>query len=150
VTDIGTVLGALSPREQSVRVCVSGEAVAGLERAQELARSARRSKKNVAAADAAVAEARAAVEAATFTFTFRAIGARERSDLIAAHPSQAEGEAWNADTLPPALVAACCADPVMSPEQAADLMNALSEGDRAALFGAAWSVNYDRSPVPFL
>jgi hypothetical protein len=149
MTDIGTVLGALTPRETTVRVCVSGEAAAGLERAIEVARSARRGKEDTTDADATVDAARETVAASTFGFTFRAISAKDRSDLVAAHPSPDKGQAWDMDTLPPALVAASCTDPVMSPEQAAELMNGLSEGDRAELFNAAWSVNYDRLPVPF-
>ena len=133
-----------------MRVCVDGAAAARVERAIEVARSTRSRREDATQADADLEAARAAVAEASFGFTFRGLSAKERSDMIAAHPSANDGEAWNVDTLPPALVAACCVDPVMSPEQAADLMNRLSEGDRAALFNAAWSVNYERSPVPFL
>ena len=149
MTDIGTILGHVSPREVTVRVCVDGQAAAEVDRAIEVSRSTRRAGTDADEAQAAVDVARERAAAATFPFTFRAISAKERSDLIAAHPGTSD-EAWNVETLPPALVAVSCADPEMSPEQAAELMNRLPEGDRAALFNAAWSVNYDRSPVPFL
>lgn len=149
MADIGTILGHVTPRETTVRVCVDGAAAAAVERAIETVRSTARQGGDVEAAEAALAAARDALTAATYTFTFAALSAKERSDLIAAHPSDDKDAAWNAETLPPALVAACCADPAMSDSDAAELMNRLSEGDRAALFNAAWSVNYERTPVPF-
>ena len=135
-----------------MRVCVDGSAAAAVERAIEQVRSTRRAGEDTdehRAAQAALDLAREQVAEATFGFEFRGLSAKERSDMIAAHPSPNKDEAWDTETLPPALVAACAADPIMTAEQAADLMNRLAEGDRAALFNAAWSVNFERSPVPF-
>lgn len=83
-------------------------------------------------------------------FRFRALSARAYSDLLAAHPPR-EGvqETANAATLPGALVAASCVDPVMTAEEYAELAEVISHAQAEALFDAAWTVNTQQVSVPF-
>jgi len=78
MADIGTVLGHATPRETAVRVCVAGDKAAELEAAIEESRKLPKAK-----AEKLLADARAAVDEATYTFKFRAITATERAELIA-------------------------------------------------------------------
>ena len=94
-------------------------------------------------------DARERMREAEVPFTFRALGRKAWSDLVADHPSTNEGEAWDADTLPPALVAACAIDPVMTPEDVDALFEQLNEGQREDLIAAAWQVNGEATTVPF-
>ncbi len=82
-------------------------------------------------------------------FTFRALGAQAWSDLVAAHPGKADGDAWDPDTLAPALVAASAVDPVMTQDDVDELFEALNMGQRQALMDAAWQVNGEATSVPF-
>src|SRR6058998_33175 len=56
----------------------------------------------------------AKVREAEEPFKLRYIGDRAYSDLMAAHPSKDENEAFDSVSFPRALVAACCVDPVMT------------------------------------
>lgn len=65
------------------------------------------------------------------TFKFRGISTDRYERLVAAHPTTAEQraaakragstQAFNPKTFPPALIAACCADPAMTETQAVNL-----------------------------
>jgi hypothetical protein len=107
----------------------------------------------------AVAEAIEDVEARmvehTIPFRLRALGPKDWSDLIAAHPprpdtdEQTFGErVFNTETYPPALIAACCFDPAMTVDQVRELFEVLNEGQRNALFNGAWRANMGID-VPF-
>ncbi len=53
------------------------------------------------------------------------------------------GLMYNPDTFPPLLLAASCVEPTMDIEQATEIWSGgkFSEGEREALFAAAWNVN---------
>lgn len=154
--DIKDIIARARPREHSVRICVSGDLAAEYDRLQaELAAVAAWQPQSMAEENPAAAIARRIAELqeqmreAEVEFTFRALGARAWSDLVAEHPGQTEEEAWDADTLAPALVSACAVDPVMAPEDVDALFEALNVGQRQQLIEAAWQVNGEATAVPF-
>lgn len=81
-------------------------------------------------------------------FTLRYIGDKAYSDLLAAHPSDNPNELFS-DAFPKALIAACCADPVMDEDQAAALFEKLNQGEIKKLFDGAWDVHNSADTVPF-
>jgi hypothetical protein len=85
--------------------------------------------------------------ASTVTVKVRGIGRNAFRRLMAEHAS--DGEPFNPDTFPPALVAACSLDPVMTPTEAADLGDVLTFGQWDELFGAAWDACREVDGVPF-
>ena len=151
-TGIEAILGDARPRETIVRVCVAGDLAGRLdqliERRQGLARTSLGGD-GAAEVDAEIADVREQMAGRTHAFTFRALPAKAWSDLLAAHPDPGKTRAFNVDTFPLALVAACCADPQMDAGQAGRLFDALNEGARSLLFDAAWQVNTGAVPVPF-
>lgn len=154
--DIKEILAKAKPREHTVRICLAGDVAAEVDRLEaELQGVAGWQAQSIADQNPAVAiaekiaAARERMREAEVPFTFRALGRKAWSDLVADHPSTNEGEAWDADTLPPALVAACAIDPVMTPEDVDALFEQLNEGQREDLIAAAWQVNGEATTVPF-
>lgn len=88
----------------------------------------------------------------SFDFTFEAISRHEYQRLIDAHPPtdehRANGLIFNADTFPPALVARCAVEPRVTPTQAAQLMDTLSESQFTKLWNAAAAVNIGDDTAP--
>lgn len=85
----------------------------------------------------------------TVEFRLRAIPRSEYRALLDDHPPVKEGADWNADTFPPALIAACCAEPSMTVEQAQQMWDEWEAGETGRLFLAAWQVNEQTSGVGF-
>jgi hypothetical protein len=89
------------------------------------------------------------------TFTMRALEPKVWSDIRTEHgPRKDMAERFNADTLPPALVAASCVkidgnEASLTVEKVLELFAVLNEGQRTKLFDAAWDANVDRGDVPF-
>lgn len=154
--DIKDILAQTKRREHTVRLCLAGDVAAEVERL-EAELQATQSWVQQSLADAhpgaeiakRIKEARERMEAAEVPFTFRALGAKAWSDLVAQHPGKEKDEAWDDETLGPALVAACAVDPVMSPDDVDALFEQLNLGQRQELVGAAWSVNSEGTTVPF-
>lgn len=154
--DIKDVLAKARPRELWVRVCLAGDVAAEVDRLEaELAAVSQWQPDSIAdqhpglALAEQIAEARERMRDSEVEFTFRALGARAWSDLVAQHPGTTDEEAWDAETLAPALVAASAIDPEMSPEELEELFEALNMGQRQALIDAAWRVNGEATSVPF-
>lgn len=93
-------------------------------------------------------------------FTFRGIGRARYEALVDKHPPTLEqrtkakatgmGElAWNHDTFPPALVAACVTEPAMTEEQVAQLWASedWNQAELVTLLNAAIEVNGSRRTV---
>ena len=146
--DIRKILAAARARETSVSVCLAGDLAADADRlTAELARLGDEPAKRTSLADVDPrAELKAELETVIelmrsneVTFRFRALPEKAYSDLVAAHPSSTEGEAWDTDTFPPALVAASCIDPVMSEEDVAELWDVLPFYTRIQLGNTAFS-----------
>jgi hypothetical protein len=154
---IEDILKAAKPREKTVKVCIRGDLAGEAERLQdELSRVS----EDWEPADlTAVHPGRAIadqlktvheqVRATEEPFTLRYIGDRAYSDLLAAHPSDNDQEAFNSVTFPRALVAASCVQPEMSEEQVIELFEVINEGEIKRLFDAAWDVHNSSEVIPF-
>ena len=154
--DIGKILAAAKPRERTVMVCLAGDLAAEVERLEaELQQVAQWQPGSLADADPrkAIAEkiqaAREKMRGSEVAFVFRALGAKAWSDLVAQHPGKTPSEAFDADTLAPALVSASAVDPAMTAEDVDALFEVLNHGQREALMAAAWEVNGEATSVPF-
>jgi hypothetical protein len=155
--DIGSLLAQATPREVTVLVCLAGDVSGQLQALEvELDSLGEWAPTSLGEQDPAVglreqiAQAEAQVREASAPFRFRALGHRAYSSLLAAHPA-AEGsqEPYDAATFLPALLAACCAEPELTPAQADRLLDVVNDGQARALFAAALMVNEEPSPVPF-
>lgn len=100
------------------------------------------------------------VRSESVTFLFRDIGRKKLDTLIAAHrPTEEmktqwkdEGNAgslaYNLETFPPALIAACCVDPEMSLEDAQAICEEWGGGDIEALFYGALASCREQTSIP--
>lgn len=155
--DISEILKRAKRRQKSVSLCLAGDAVAELEGLeQQLAKLGDAwQPDSLAATDPRaklakqVHAARERVRASETEFRFQALGDREWSDLHAAHPSKEKGQAWDPETFPHALIAACSVDPVMTAEQVIELFELLNAGQRDALFQCAYDANVEATGIPF-
>lgn len=156
--DIAGILDSIAPRELPVAVCLAGDLAGQADRLQaELAACGEDwAPAHMGDVDprrtlaAALDDVRARMREATVTFTFRALGHIPYSGLIAAHPApQGSDDAYDSATFLPALLAACCTDPVMTPQQVKVLLGQLNDGQARQLFAAALAVNEEPSPLPF-
>jgi hypothetical protein len=156
--DISEILKKAKRRQKSVHLCLAGDLVAdleGLERqladvggdawspdslADEDPRTALAKK---------VAAARDKVRKSYTEFKFQALGDKEWSDLLAAHPPKDKNQSWDIETFPKALIAACAIDPVMLSDQVVELFQILNAGQREELFQGAFDVNTEAPGVPF-
>lgn len=126
---------------------VAGEAETNLAGAERDLRRAKVSgdEAEIAAAEEALEQAKAAVRACYDTLLFRALPSHEFEALISAHEptkeQQKDGAQWNTDTFPPALLAACAVDSDMSEQEWAEELSPWSVADRNAVFSAALSAN---------
>lgn len=154
--DIAEILAKAKPREHTVRICLAGDVAAEVDRLEaQLAAVSEWKATSIADQHPGVeiaeqiAAARERMREAEVEFTFRALGAKAWSDLVAQHPGKTADEAWDAETLAPALVAASAVDPVMTSEQVDELFESLNNGQRDELIAAAWQVNGEATSVPF-
>ncbi|MET9479881.1 hypothetical protein [Streptomyces sp. NPDC006638] len=155
--DITEILKRAKPRQKSVFICLAGDDLAELDKLErQLADLAEGWKPDsLGAANPAekinkqIQAVRTRMKKGETEFRFQALGDKAWSDLVAAHPSAKEHETWDPDTFPKALVSTCCVDPVMTPEQAAELFEVLNEGQREEITQAAYDVNAQVTTVPF-
>jgi hypothetical protein len=154
--DIKEILAKAKPREHTVRICLAGDVAAEVERLEaELSAVSGWQAESIADQHPGIEiaerikEARERMQAAEVPFTFRALGAKAWSDLVAQHPSEKADESWDDESLAPALVAASAVDPVMTPEDVVELFEQLNLGQRQELINGAWTVNGDSTAVPF-
>ncbi|MGW5126680.1 hypothetical protein ACWEQ7_22020 [Streptomyces sp. NPDC004069] len=157
--DIAEVLARAKPRERTVRVCLAGDLAGEAERLEaEIARVSAEEWEPSSIADrhpgrplaAQLAEVNRQIHESAVEFRFRYVGDRAYSDLVAAHPSKDPGQAFDSESFPRALIAACCIDPVMTVDQVAELFEVLTQAQIKDLFDAAWDVcNAQVGAVPF-
>lgn len=89
------------------------------------------------------------------TFLFRSIGARDWESLVAKHPpttaQRAEGQPFNTDTFPPALLAQVCVDPAISEEDWNEIWTSpdWNRGEIADLYGQAVTLCTQGFDIPF-
>jgi hypothetical protein len=160
MADITDILKRAKARETTVTVCLAGDLAAEAERLEaELAAATQEAwgAPSLAAATPGPSQAiakrieavRKKMAASEVVITLRALGYRAWSDLVAAHPSPKDDQAFDPETFSPALVAACAVDPAMTPEQASQLFEVLNQGQVKAVIDAAFEVNSEPTAVPF-
>ncbi len=87
-------------------------------------------------------------------FTFKSVGRFRYDELVMEHPptkeAKKEGAEFNADTLPPALVAESCTDPEMSLEDAIEIFASpdWNGAELRRLFFGALEVNTETGDIP--
>ena len=89
----------------------------------------------------------AQIAATRVTIILRGLTQNRFRALVGAHP--ADGEPFDRDTFPAALIAACVVDPPMTPQEALELGTILTDGQFDQLFSAAWAACRDTDDVPF-
>lgn len=148
--DFSEIMAAARQREETVSLCLDGTLNAEHEALSDALEEARRGVDTTSLGEPvrgfAIAQQIVDLETrmteATKTFKVRALGHKAWSDLLASHPPEdPDVSAFNLKTFPPALIAACSLDPIMSDDQVTELFEVLNLGQRNLLFGAAWRAN---------
>jgi len=143
--DIDGWLDDYQPRTVPAAVCNRND-LFDEHTAAQAALSAASDPSDIQAAAELVAELEAKIEAATRTFTFRSVSTLEWADLIAKHPPTDEQlrsdplADHNAETFPPAAVAATSADGLTVP-QAETMRRKLRHAEWLKVWGAVLSAN---------
>jgi hypothetical protein len=94
-------------------------------------------------------------ESEPVTFLFRSIGARDWESLVAKHPpttaQRAEGQPFNTDTFPPALLSRVCVDPDISEDDWVEIWSSpdWNRGEIADLYGQAVTLCTQGFDIPF-
>ena len=83
------------------------------------------------------------------TFKFRGISAAAYSAIQERFPTEGNRGGWDVIKGAHALLAACAIDPVMTEDQAARLVDQISNGQLDKLFSAALLATQGDSSVPF-
>lgn len=89
------------------------------------------------------------------TFLFRSIGARDWESLVSKNPptssQRADGQPFNTDTFPPALLASVCVDPAISEEDWKEIWGSpdWNRGEIADLYGEAVALCTQGFDIPF-
>ena len=100
-----------------------------------------------------IGEVEAAMAEHSVTYQVAPIGALAWNNLLRQHaprPGVDKGLAYNLETFPPAVVAACVTDEAFGLDEATDLYNRLSSAEWNKLFNAAWVANEGETPRPKL
>jgi hypothetical protein len=155
--DISEILKRAKARESVVSLCLAGDEVAEVERLERKLGELSSDWAPSSMADSNPAEkiakqikaARDRMRKSEVEFRLRSLGAKAWSDLVAAHPSKNKNEAWDPNTFPQALLAACCVDPEMKPADVDALFEVLNEGQRNEILQAAYDVNAEATSIPF-
>jgi len=152
---IDDIIGSAKLPEHTVRLCLDGDLAAEHERlSAELDALDEWAPGSLADEDPRVALAgrirdiEERMNERLTPFTFRAVGGPKYRELLAAHPGK-DGDRFDPDTFPRALVAASAVDPQMTPADVDRLSQVLSNGQYEALFMGAFMVNEGPSKVPF-
>lgn len=155
--NISELLAGASPREVTVQVCLAGDAGAELEALEvELGELGEWQPTSLGETNPAyelqerISVARERARESAVEFRFRALGHRAYSNLLAAHPApDGSKEPYDAGTFLPAVLAACCIEPSLTPAQVDRLLDVVNDGTARTLFATALAVNEEPSPVPF-
>ena len=155
--DVEALIAGVRRPERTVPICLRGDLLAAWD---DLSRQleARAGTPVTSLADAPagrdIAEHMTAlaaqIAASERVVRLRGLSDRALSDLTAQHPPRTgRDEMWDPTTFPPALLAACAVDPVMTGEQAGRLLETVTRGDAARLFTAALEASTHAVSVPF-
>lgn len=158
---IARLIATAQPRTAEVRVCARGDLVdrhAALvaemaEAERQVERSASvASDPEIARIAGEIVAVEAEQEASTVTFTLTSVSRRVWADALAKHPPrpQDRGLDHNADTFPPAAVAACSKSPKLTEDDATKLLDALPVAEWTKLWLGAVALNVTPTPHPKL
>lgn len=155
MANIDDIIGTAKLPEQTVRLCMRGDLVAAHADLDAKLKSLSGWEPNSLAepdprADLAdrIRDLEVEITDSEVPFTFRALGRRKYRELLDANQGE-PGTRFNPDTFPRALIAACCADPVLTVTDVDRLFDVLNEGAVETLFMAAFTVNEGLTKVPF-
>lgn len=137
------------------------EAKAAYEEAKRLdsVRSTDDTRSALVVAEEKLEEARALAEENTAEFVLRSIGRKPFELLVDEHPPTEKQKAeakkagseinWNADTFPPALVAACLVEPQMSADDVLEMWDSpdWNQAELLSLFFGAMDANQNRRMI---
>ncbi len=93
-------------------------------------------------------------EKSIVVFTFKSIGRLNYDELVSQHPptkdAKKDGADFNAETFPPALLAAACSNPEISIEEAVEMFDDpdWNNAELRALFFGALEVNTETGEIP--
>jgi hypothetical protein len=150
-----------TPQRDSVPVCLRGDLAARYERLERDLAEARDSdaQDSLAAGGRArkiaqeMEDLRSEMLRYTHDFQFQALPKKAYRDLLADHrPRDGDQEdalmGANLATFPPALIQACCTDPVMTLEQVEEMDGLLANGQMLEMFGCALRLNQENVDIP--
>lgn len=161
MADMTDILARVKPIKTQVTICLDGDLVLRRDQIQErLDALAGWKSSSLSDTDPRtallddLAQVEQGMRDASQTFTFKSVGDKTSSDLLAAHPSPKDergNEKYSFDpaTYPAALIAAASVDPVMTVEQVETLFDSLNLHQRNQLFNAAFAANNRGVDVPF-
>ncbi len=158
---IADLIATAQPRTVEVQVCARGDLV---DRHAVLVRELAEAEGNVQKAasiadDPEVSRIAGEIvacqdeqEASTVTIVLQSVTRRVWADLLAAHPPrpQDKGLDHNADTFPPAVVAACAKEPALTEDEANQLADVLPVAEWTKLWLGAVGLNVTQTPHPKL
>lgn len=155
--DFNELLAQARPVTRTVRLCLRGDLIAAREDAERELLAARVEDERTNEPNTALAIAQrildleAEQDAASHEFKIQALGRSQWVKLAEAHPPTAEDKANDLDycaTFPPAAIAACCADPEMTPAQVEQLLEVISTRQFLNLWNTVLSVNIGADDLP--
>ena len=141
-------------REKSVTIITGGgllaehEALsADLATAMAQTRTSLADGSNVRELGERLADLEAQIAASAVQIRLRGVGRNHFRRLLSEH--EADGELFDRDTFPGALIAACSLDPVLTVAEVTELGDLLTDGQFDELFSAAWDACREVDDVPF-
>jgi hypothetical protein len=157
---VADIVAEARPAERTVELCLRGDLVATLEdlrRRQEAAKAASRTSLDDdpgAGLAEQVADVQARMAEAVVVVALRAVPRRRWLALLADHPPRDGADTdtrlgFDPTTFYDALVAESWAEPQITDDDRARLLDSLSAGQFDLLAEAAWSVNARAVSVPF-
>ncbi|MGI5155829.1 hypothetical protein [Microbispora sp. CA-102843] len=157
--DIAEILGQIRRPTSTVPLCLRGDLMAVWEQLDREFREANTSVDDEVTASGRSAKAaklaremedlRREMQAATRVFVLQAARRPDWLRMVKEHSRNEDGDDLNQESFSVAIVAACCTDPVMTPAQAEQLKDELTDGQWEELAKAVMRLNRTSPGVPF-
>lgn len=98
-------------------------------------------------------DVRREMDASTVIFKLRAVNRKTWQMIVRANPPREDGTGSDGqvdeEAFVTSMIAACCVDPVMTPEQAARFRDEVTDGQWQELANVAWQLNKQMTVIPF-
>ena len=156
--DINEILGQIRRPTDVVPLCLRGDLIAEWKRLERDFQEANSTVDDEVTASGRSAKAakvaremeslRGEMQAATRLFSIQAARRPDWLQLVKAN-SRGDGDDVDQETFSVAIVAACCTDPAMSPAQAEQLKNEVTDGQWEELAKAVMRLNRTSPGVPY-